>query len=210
MQTLTPSTLPLHKPMEVPKPSQTWKDRLAALKKAGLPRQESACEFEMRCWQAEQMGYEQITIAAAVERLMGAPHTNATETTTKHSYDWIINHRYERSVATATSRDHRFNVRQYWRRPKLLRPFRNDSWRVQLGALDELKRAIPYGVCLKMEECKQTLLFNTFYALAPMQAWRERVVVDPIILASIMELPPAVNRPINEGGQEAFFFLAQW
>jgi hypothetical protein len=76
--------------------------------------------------------------------------------------------------------------------------------------LDYLKREIPYGVVLRINECKQLKLFNAFSVLAPMEAWEKKTDIDPIVVATIWELPLNNEKKRASAGQVAHFFLAQW
>jgi hypothetical protein len=84
-------------------------------------------------------------------------------------------------------------------------------WSVQFGKLNYLKRDIPYGVVLRINECKELKLFNVFQVLAPMEAWEKKTDIDPIVVASIWEMPPKIDEKSGRtAGQVAHFFLAQW
>ena len=90
-------------------------------------------------------------------------------------------------------------------------PFaKTEKWRCRFGKLDYLKRDIPYGVVLRIQEVKELKLFNVFHVLAPIEAWERKTDIDPIVVATIWELPPNKDGAYKTAGQVAHFFLAQW
>jgi len=92
-------------------------------------------------------------------------------------------------------------------------PFKEQEiWRCQFGKLDYLKREIPYPVVLQINELKKLKVFNCFNVLAPMEAWERKTDIDPIVVATVWEIPPNEKKdePPNKAGQAAHFFLAQW
>lgn len=195
----------------LPKPSQIWQDRIEALEQAKLPKQRASCIFDMRKWQAEQMGFEQIESSTMVQMLMGEPHTEETEGETRQNYEWAYDHHKDELMDKVWGGKptifNRLVRKGLWYMP----PFAKvQEWSVQFGKLDYLKRVIPYGVVLKINECKELKLFNCFNVIAPMEAWERKSDIDPIVVATIWELPPKDDGQNASAGQAAHYFLAQW
>ena len=194
----------------LPEPPIIWKDKIAALEEANLSSQRAACIFEMRCWQAKELGFHQVTTVDLVKMLMGEPHTDTEDAAERQNYEWAYNHH-----------DNKLLEKIWGGKPVLFkRIIRNGLWHLppfskkliwtcQFGKLNYLKREIPYGVVLRLNECKELKLFNCFNVLAPMEAWQRKTDVDPIVVATIWELPPTDGK-FNTAGQSAHFFLAQW
>lgn len=91
-----------------------------------------------------------------------------------------------------------------------LPPFKKkEVWRVRFGKLNYLKRDIPYGVVLRMNEVKKLKLFNVFNVMAPIEAWERKTDIDPIVVATIWELIKDEHGD-RIAGQVAHYFLAQW
>jgi hypothetical protein len=198
----------------LPKPPQIWHDKLEALTEAKLDQQRSALIFDMRKWQAKELGFEEISSSEMVKMLMGEEHTETDEGKDRHSYEWCYDHHLD---IVLDKKDNwggnptifnRVVRKGLWYVP----PFSKVKvWSVQFGKLDYLKREIPYGVILKINECKALKLFNVFNVLAPMEAWEKKTDIDPIVVATIWEMPPKVNgKDSRIAGQVAHYFLAQW
>ena len=195
----------------VPTPPIIWKDKLNALEEENLLNKRAALLFDMRKWQVTEMGFKEIKTPELVEMLMGEPHTEEIEGKTRQNYEWAYNHHtdellgkdwggmpaiYNRVVRTGL-----------WHLP----PFAKKTvWTCQSGRLDYLKREIPYGVILRINECKKLKLFNVFNVIAPKEAWENETEIDPIVVATIWELPFKASGKNDSAGQTAHFFLAQW
>jgi len=79
-----------------------------------------------------------------------------------------------------------------------------------MGKLDYLKREIPYGVVLRINEIKKLNLFNVFNVIAPIEAWERKTDHDPIVMATIWEIEYNPNSEDRSAGDIAHFFVAQW
>lgn len=203
------------KELKVPEPPIIWKDKLEALEKANLEKQRSSLIFDMRKWQAKEMGFSEISSNDLVKMLMGEAHTETADGTERQNHEWAYNHHEDEMLGKEWGGNpiiYRRMVREgLWSLPPFSKKLK---WECQWGRLDFLKREIPYGVVLRVNECKQLKLFNCFNVLAPMEAWIKKTDIDPIVVATIWELPPNTD-PKREGkrvsaGQGAHFFLAQW
>lgn len=200
-----------HGELVLPEPSPIWKERMAALEEANLPKQRAALIYDMRKWQAEQLGFQVVDSSQMVEMLMGECHTETGEGETRQNYEWAYNHHEDEMLSKdwggKPTTFKRVERKGLWYMP----PFAKvTKWEAQFGKLDYLKRDIPYGVVLKINECKQLKLFNCFNVLAPMEAWTRKTDIDPIVVASIWELPPDDKGKTSSAGQTAHYFLAQW
>lgn len=196
--------------LKVPEPSLDWKRKLEALEEACLPVQRAKLLMDMRSWQAEQMGLKKMSVPEAVKLLMGEAHTGQEDAEQRHTLEWMYCHHedkvFEGSACTWGSKPMQYYKTEkhgLWHMP----PFaKKEKWRCQYGMFNYLKRDVPYGVVLRLIECKKTKLFNAFQVLAPMDAWLTDADIDPIILGAIWEKPPGGNT----SGREQLFFVAQW
>ena len=199
--------------VKVPEPSPDWKRKIEALEEAKLVNQRAALIFDMRCWQAEQMGFKRIRSNNLVEMLMGSKHTEETSGTERQTYEWIYHHFQDKCFEKSNwGGVPEIFIRKEKRGLWFLPPFsKQEVWRCQFGKLDYLKRQIPYGVVLRILEVKKMKLFNAFNVIAPMEAWIRETDIDPIVVSTIWELPPPMpNQQGESAGQVAHFFLAQW
>lgn len=199
----------------VPEPSLHWKRKIEALEEASLMKQRAAAIFDMRCEQAATMGFQRITSTDMITMLMGEESTDNFEADAgRQTHEWFYNHHtgvtLEGSKCTwgGKPQDYVRKIRSSlkWHWP----PFgKEEVWRCRFGKLDYLKREIPYGVILRIQELKKLNLFNAFNVIAPIEAWERETDIDPIVVAAIWELPPT-NDGSGTAGQVAHFFLAQW
>lgn len=194
--------------LKVPEPSIHWKRKLEALEEAELENQYKACLFDMRCEQAKLMGFKRFKSDDLVEMLMGEKHTHTGSGEKRQNHEFMYNHHTGITLigdncnwgGNPTLFYHKYNPTSWF-----LPPFSPiEKWRCQFGKLDYLKRTIPYGVVLKINEVKRLNLFNVFNVLAPMEAWELKTDIDPIVVATIWEING------SNVGQSAHFFLAQW
>lgn len=199
----------------VPKPSVHWQRKLDALEEANLEQQYRSCLFDMRCEQATKMGFEPLDTEEMVEMLMGEKHTHDQDEVgeERQTHEFFYNH-----ITGITLIGDKCNwgskPHQFYRREKqnawYLPPFSKfETWRCQFGKLDYLKREIPYGVVLRINEIKTLNLFNVFNVMAPMEAWERKTDIDPIVVASIWSIKDENGRPMS-ADQVQHFFLAQW
>lgn len=198
----------------VPDPGHHWKRKLEALDEAKLPKQKSAALFDMRCEQAAMMGFERLEPAVMVEMLMGEAHTDTETGPDRQNHEWFYNHN-DGEILQGEKCNWGGNPTDYVRYEKMgfwyLPPFAKlVKWKVRMGKLDYLKREIPYGVLLRIEELKKTKLFNSFGVIAPIEAWERPTPIDPIVFANIWEVPPVEKGKVGTAGQTAQFFVAQW
>ncbi len=208
--------------LKVPEPAIHWKDKLEALRESKLTSHESSLIYDMRNEQARMMGFEELNVVTAVEMLMGEKHTNLSvdedwKKEDRQSHEWVYNHH---NGDVYTQKDSWGGMPTDWYRMErkglwYLPPFAlKESWRCRLGKLNYLKRDIPYGVVLRMQEIKTLNLFNCFSVLAPVEAWTHKASIDPIVFASIWELPTKQSaedkQKYGSAGQVTHYFLAQW
>jgi hypothetical protein len=199
----------------VPEPSPHWKRKLEALKEAHLYNHRNATIFDMRCEQAKSMGFQLFGSEEYVEMLMGEPHTHSDSVDERQNHEWFYNHQTDTTLE-GTDCNWGGKPFDFWCRKRkslwFLPPFTSSEiWRCRFGKLNYLKRTIPYGVVLRINEVKSLKLFNAFNVFAPIEAWERKTDIDPIVVASIWELP--YNEKKEEyisAGQAAHFFLAQW
>ena len=203
-----------HEELILPKPSLHWQRKLEAFEEANLESQRKACLFDMRCEQAKTLGFESIGSDEMVEMLMGEKHTDLhDEVGSRQNHEFFYEHHsgvtLEGKACIWGSKSAQFSC-MYKKNAWFLPPFDlKEKWRCQFGKLNYLKREIPYGVVLRINEVKKLNLFNVFNVLAPMEAWERETDIDPIIVATVWEVVD------NEGGsgkagQVQHFFLAQW
>lgn len=208
-QIVTETTPIFEKDLVLPEPPVRFKDQLEALHEAKLPRQRSACIYDMRVWQAETLGFKAITIEAIVQMLMGEPHTDHKDGET-HKLEYVYNHHNDEVSNTWTAK-----AAIYYRREKQglwhLPPFKKmTKWEVQHGRLDYLKRELPYGVVLRINELKKLKLFNSFAVVAPMEAWLKQSDIDPVVIANLYQIPPDDNGKYTNVGSMKMYFIAKW
>jgi len=201
--------------LSLPEPSPHWQRKIEALEEASLWRQRQAAIFDMRCEQADTMGFQKLTSDEMVVMIMGEEHTHDEEGQ-RQSYEWFYNHHTDKTETTdckwgGSVEDFiKMEKKNRW----FLSPFsETEKWRCRFGKLDHLKQEIPYGVVLKMQELKKLNLFNVFNILAPIEAWERETDIDPIVVATIWEITDKENESpekLNAAGQVAHYFLAQW
>lgn len=200
-----------------------WRDKIATYREAGLINQMSSAIFDMRCEQAIEIGFKRIESDEMVKMLMGEPHNKTYQSAERYNYEWMYNHHtdVEKLGVEAPGQWHGFHT-FFEKIENVLLPSKwwqaygsateeKLSWQAIFGKLNKLKRTIPYGVVLKIQETKKLKLFNSFNVLAPREAWEIKTDIDPIIVATIWEIIPEENKPGSySAGQVAHFFLAQW
>lgn len=202
-------------PLSLPPPPESFRRNLEALAEANLKRQRGSLLFDMRCWQAEKLGLKRFDkVAAIVPILMGeeSSHFNVFERAS-----WGFEYCYDHHKDSASSEYimHPWVYELWAKRSAWYAPpfFATLQWKVVAGPLDCLKRDIPYGVILRVNELKKLKLFNCFMAVAPEEAWRTSSQIDPVIIARISEMPAPKEQGgpnILSEGKQAFFFVAQW
>lgn len=196
---------------ELPVPPPKFKDHIAALKEARLTAATDGAIFDMRCWQAAALGLTQMSNEEIVLSLMGEPHTHSGELRTDQEFEWAYSHHEDREWHRSMSPwyfDRIVKETPWWKPPFC--PVR--KWRVVGGVVNYLKKEIPYGIVLRMNELRKLKIFNCFMAFAPEAAWRSMGAVDPIIVGRISECArdnEAEERYLK-GGKQATFFIGRW
>lgn len=200
--------------LTIPQPSLHFQRKLEGLEEAILENQRRACLFDMRCSQAKMLGFEQIESREMIEMLMGEAHTDEEDAKDRQSHEFFYNHHTEETFKGKACNWGGKPVQFYHMYKKnlwFLPPFNKlEKWRCQFGKLDYLKRDIPYGVVLRINEVKKLNLFNVFHVIAPMEAWERETDIDPIVTATIWEILKKEKGDDGSAGQVAHFFLAQW
>jgi hypothetical protein len=197
--------------IKVPEPPLIWRDKMEALASANLINQRASLIFDMRKWQAKELGFVELQSSEMVEMIMGEPFTESEDGKVRQNHEWLYNHHTDELLGNTwggfpTIFRHKEKM-NFWHLP----PFAiKTKWEVQFGKLDYLKREIPYGVVLRIEEIKKLKLFNAFNVMAPMEAWERKTDIDPIVVASIWEFPLNEEKLYKIAGQSAHYFLAQW
>jgi len=197
------------KELVLPEPPIKFKDQMEALEEAKLPRQRSACIFEMRNWQAKEMGFKFLTLDDIVKMLMKESHTNLKDGEEQKN-EWVYNHHTDKVETNWTT-----TVQSYTRQERTslwhLPPFsKQTKWEVLSGKMDYLKREIPYGIVLKINELKKLKIFNSFCIVAPKDAWWTQKEIDPIIYGEIYQLPPDDKGKYTTSGTTNNYFIAKW
>lgn len=196
----------------VPEPAFHWKDKIEALEVAGLTSHRVDAIFDMRCEQASKMGFERMTSGELVEMLMGESYTKEVTGKERQNHEWIYNHHTgetETKGCTWGSAPVDF-VRIEKANKWYLPPFCTEQkWSCRFGRLNHLKRTIPYGVVLRINEVKELNLFNAFNVIAPVEAWERKTDIDPIVVATIWSIEKKPEGG-SSAGQVAHYFLAQW
>ena len=199
--------------LTLPEPNHHWKRKLEALEEACLEKQHRSCLFEMRCEQAETLGFKAIDTEEMVEMIMGEKHTHDKEVGKRQNHEFFYNHI---TGTTLAGNDCNWGAiptqmyHMYKKNPWYMAPFSfSEKWRCQFGKLDYLKREIPYGVVLRINEVKKLNLFNVFNIMAPMEAWERKTDIDPIVVGTIWSIKDK-NGKANHADQVQHFFLAQW
>jgi len=199
--------------IKIPEPPISWRDKIEALEESDLFNQRASCIFDMRKWQVETLGFQHIESHDMVEMIMGEKCTDVTYSTNRQEHEWAYDHHSDEILKGWGGKPAIFSCIKrigLWHLP----PFsKKKIWSVQFGKLNYLKREIPYGVVLRINECKKQKIFNAFNVIAPMEAWEQKTDIDPIVVGTIWELPPSnddgTGKP-KDVGQVAHYFIAQW
>jgi len=198
--------------LKIPEPAIHWKDRLESLDESKLTNHHCNLIFDMRVEQVETMGFVQMDSDELVDILMGSPHNELEDDhLNRQNHEWAYNHHTDEVyVETWGSKPTDFYLLEkknsWW-----LPPFgKKEIWRCRFGKLDHLKRDIPFGVVLRINELKDLKIFNAFSVLAPIEAWERKTDIDPIVVATIWEMPFGKDGKCNDAGEVKHFFIAQW
>lgn len=200
--------------LSIPEPAIHWKDKLEALEASGLTKKRSECLFDMRCEQVKMLGFQRVQTDDMVAVMMGEPHTSSVLRTDlpRQNHEWMYNHHTDEVCTNWGGPPHdwcRMEKLEGWYMPPFMK---REKWRVRMGKLDHIKKPIPYGVVLRINELKSLKLFNAYVILAPIEAWERNTDKDPIVLGVISEIGN------NEGEtdkytsilQVAHHFVARW
>ena len=150
--------------LTIPEPNHHWKRKLEALEEAHLHQQRRDCLFDMRCEQAEMLGFEAIESSKMIEMLMGESHNTVKEDVgERQNHEFFYNHitgiTLEGDKCNWGSKPIQFSLQEkkfQWHIP----PFGMiEKWRCQFGKLDHLKREIPYGVVLRINSASVQINF---------------------------------------------------
>lgn len=195
--------------LKLPEPPIYFKDKILALEEANLPKQRSTCIYDMRKWQANKLGFKEITVVDCVEILMGEKHTKEKDGE-RQNLEYLYNHHNGEMLEGWGSLVKIYSCESkkgFWYLP----PFAKfTKWEVQSGKLDYLKRDMPYGVILKINELKKLKLFNSFGVVAPMEAWLRQTDIDPIVIASISQISPNDKGNYDSTSATTNYFIAKW
>lgn len=203
----------LLRPESAPKLTVLQKDKLAAFDVAQLSRQKASLLFEIREQHAAEMGFQRLELEDVAQMLMGArPHTTGSRWLSTNYYEWFYNHIQEKTKSGCSysevlmTRFKHFNW-IYDFANFFFPSISSVKWQVKANTLDMLKKEIPYGVLLRIEEIKKLNFFNAFVAVAPAEAWRQSPEpIDPVILAINKEFP----EESTSSGRISYYFVAKW
>lgn len=208
------------------KQNENLESRVIQLRKLNLDEQAWTALYEYRIWQAKQLGMVEVNLEDMVEMMTGSKPSRSSRGRSM-KYSWFYSHR--------TNSD--FNTNEHFvdipnglgwvtrtimvelRFPTIVfkkSRFFRCLWSYRFGDPNLLRQAIPYGVSLRMNELRETNIFNTFHAIAPSNAWKKEYQskpIDPVIVASIYENMPDERKNISYSrysGRVTHFFVAKW
>lgn len=203
---------------EVPEPPPDMKTRLDILENAGLESQRLMALFEMRCWQADKMGFAKVEAQDIAMALFGEPYTK--QIAEEKDPNKQKNMKFEYSFNHFTGNENWGRQMEGWKyeryveqRRWYLPPFSRNvlKWRMVGGPMDYLKIQIPYGVVLRTQELRKLKLFNCFMVFAPEEAFSSLGKIDPIVVGRISECAKdSDGAQLLCRGQQALYFVAQW
>ena len=125
------------KELELPQPNHHWLRKLEALEEANLDSQRKACLFDMRCEQAQTLGFEQIKSSIMVEMIMGEKHTHTDDVGARQNHEFFYNHHTDETLVGADC-NWGSKPTQFWhmckKNPWFVPPFRSvEKWRCQMN-----------------------------------------------------------------------------
>lgn len=207
----------LAKQVPAPEVSIQWQRRLEALQLNHLWKQYQIALFDMRCEQAEQLGFAKMSSEVLVETLMGQPPNETVAVGERHRHEWVYNHHTDVVLAGADctwgGQATEFVLYGIERKGRLIKTrHRKEIWRCRFDKLNYLAQPIPYGVALKLLELKEMKLFNAFNVLAPVEAWESKTDIDPILVGSIWQVTSTNDKQdeYKTAGLVSHFFVAKW
>lgn len=187
---------------------------LDAINKLKLTSQKANLKFNARCRFMESVGFKKFeTTEEALSFFIGekiSSFNSFEDTHLSQPYNYVFDHENMQDVV-----GYKYEGINY---PYKMRVASINHKNIEYcyGPVDCLKESIPYSVLLSMAEIKELNVINVFHAIAPIEAWKEHPIpIDPIILATIWELPNNSLNNINsrgifETGKTAHFFVAKW
>jgi len=186
-----------------------YQRKVEAYKEACLEFQTEDVLFELRCKQAEELGFESYSHRELVKMLTGEyPDSGFKEGRERQVHEYFYQHYDDKELkgsdCTWGSRPIKYSKTER----KFLK--KNTKWTIQVGKLNYLRKTIPYGVVLKINELKKLKLFNSFEVLAPIELWEKDIPdIDPIVCAQISSI---IRRPNGRMGSDKNknYFIAQW
>jgi hypothetical protein len=127
--------------LKLPEPPVIWKDRLVALEEANLVKQRASCIFDMRCWQAESLGFEKVDLKDIAYNLMSEKPTSDWEDRgERQKYEYVYNHHVDQELigekctwGSVPIQLCCLTKKGFWHCP----PFAKvEKWRVKFGKLE--------------------------------------------------------------------------
>lgn len=211
------------KEFSLAEPTVHCKDQIEAYRKCGLETQASSLIFDLRCAEVEKLGFVHYDSSDLVKMLMGEEHDEVEYTEDRQNHEWMYNHHTDTikvltectwgGVPTDFIRYETKKVKSWFSNKIEEVLLDNEKWRCRFGKLNYLKRTIPYGVVLRINELKEAKTFNAFSVLAPMEAWERKTDIDPIVVGSIWEIIKNEDKNSKNtltSGQVKHYFIAQW
>jgi len=198
---------PFEKDLKIPNPSNRRKRRIKTFKDANLYSQYVQEILDMRCWQAEKMGFPCLELDEIVQAIMGEKHSHVKKGS-RQSIEWIYNH-HSNTVLSGEDCNWTGSCTQWYKsKPVPWYTLREeDKWRVQQGKLNSLKSGIPYEAAEKLVQLRELKLFNAFSIIAPMDAWQSKRETSGCVLIGEMWVIPIGE---NKSGDEVNFFITSW
>jgi hypothetical protein len=176
-------------------------------------------KYRDRCWQAEQLGLERLSLLEIGELLEGKKYTKlktwsgydgrpggaSREYGKEHVFEYFYDHRAngEESKSKWAQEPIYLKSGLFSRAPKLV-----------LSRLPNLQEEVPYPALLKVEQFKPLNLFNCFSVVGPEKAFRSMSdpipePVDPVLVGCVYNFefePTALDDP----KYVSYYPLAKW
>lgn len=204
--------------LELPEPNEIEKRKLEAVTQhISSTYHTSLRKFKTRCWQAETLGLDQLTLCGVAKLLTGKNYTKV-----KTWWGWNGKPgKWERS-----------DDKQRW--PDCLfeyfyDPFGNATWSnfgleplfvkgrgptLMLGRLGDFNEEIPYAALLKVNQFKELKMFNCFSILGPRDAFRSQRKsfqrrLSPVLVGCMYNLDYSPQN-LDDPNYVAYYPLAKW
>ena len=199
--------------LEIPEPPVEWKRKIKTFEKTNLSNQHEAAIFDMRCWQANKLGFVEYSLSEFVEMLMGVKHTEIKESGTRHNHEWVFFHNSGKILIGddcnwGSDIDH--YIRKVKKNPWFLPPFwKQIVWDCVFGCIDYVRFGMPVELALRIERLRELQLFNCFSVVGPHCAFSSvGGECDALIVtADIWELPG--SEP-SKAGKIKRYYLGRW